>query len=38
MFSVAFLVELLIWVLSCTLAYQAGKCIERRRNQKLLSR
>jgi hypothetical protein len=38
MFSVALLVELLIFVLSCTLAYQAGKHIERRRNQKLLSR
>jgi len=38
MFSVALLVELLIWVLSCTLAYQAGKYIERRRNQHPLSR
>jgi hypothetical protein len=37
MFDVALLVELLIWVLSCALAYQAGKYIERRRNRKLLS-
>jgi hypothetical protein len=33
MFSVALLIELLMWVLSCTLAYQAGKYIERRRNK-----